>query len=229
MFNFLIYSHLPRQELNLDFSGASDLQRTAGLGTSRNACQNCWIGHQQKHAQQNCWTRHQWKHAWQNCWIGHQQKLFSLIYWKQHTSSLLFSGELLETGGIYNLTTAKNSWIGHQQKRLPKLLDWAPAETRPAKLLDWAPAETRLAKLLDWAPAETIQFELLENSRPPAFARFWQLSYLQKGPFDLGIENFALRNETSPSSFSTSEQVHSRGTEHIFPLWMVFTQGQTVF
>ena len=50
---------------------------------------------------------------------------------------------------------AKNSWIGQQQKRLPKLLDWAPAETRPAKLLDWA-------------PAETIQFELLENSRPPA-------------------------------------------------------------
>ena len=95
------------------------------------------------------------------------------------------------------------------------MLDWAPAETRPAKLLDWAPAETRLAKLLGWAPAETIQFELLENSRPPAFAQFWQLSYLQKGPFDLGIENFALRNETSPASFSTSEQVHSRGTEHI--------------
>ena len=114
------------------------------------------------------------------------------------------------------MTTAKNSWIGHQQKRLPKLLDWAPAETRPAKLLDWAPAETRLAKLLDWAPAETIQFELLENSRPPALARYWQLSYLEKGPFDLGIENFPLRNETSPASFSTSEQVHSRGTEHIF-------------
>ena len=69
MFNFLIYSHLPRPELNLDFSGASDLQRTAGLGTSRNACQNCWIGHQQKHAQQNCW-------------IGHQQKLFNLSNWK---------------------------------------------------------------------------------------------------------------------------------------------------
>ena len=82
-------------------------------------------------------------------------------------------------------------------------------------MLDWAPAETRPVKLLDWAPAETIQFELLENSRPPAFARFWQLSYLQKGPIDLGIENFALRNETSPASFSTSEQVHSRGTEHI--------------
>ena len=48
------------------------------------------------------------------------------------------------------------------------------------------------------------------------FARFWQLSDLEKRPFDLGIENFALRNETSPSSFSTSEQVHSRGTEHIF-------------
>ena len=95
------------------------------------------------------------------------------------------------------------------------MLDWAPAETRPAKLLDWAPAETRLAKLLDWAPAETIQFELLENSRPPALARYWQLSYLEKGPFDLGIENFPLRNETSPASFSTSEQVHSRSTEHI--------------
>ena len=42
------------------------------------------------------------------------------------------------------------------------------------------------------------------------------MSDLEKEPFDLGIENFALRNETSPSSFSTSEQVHSRGTEHIF-------------
>ena len=48
------------------------------------------------------------------------------------------------------------------------------------------------------------------------FAQFWQLSDLEKGPFDLGNENFALRNETSPASFSTSEQVHSRGTEHIF-------------
>ena len=142
MFNFLIYSHLPRRELNLDFSGASDLQRTAGLGTSRNASQNCWIGHQQKHAQQNCWARHQWKHTWQNCWIGHQQKLFSLIYWKTaYLQPAIFRG----TPGnwsIYNLTTAKNSWIGHQQKSLPKLLDWAPAETCPAKLLDWAPAET---------------------------------------------------------------------------------------
>ena len=49
-----------------------------------------------------------------------------------------------------------------------KQLDWATADT-PAKMLDWATAETRPAKLLDWAPAETIQFELLENSRPPAF------------------------------------------------------------
>ena len=113
------------------------------------------------------------------------------------------------------LYTCQICWIGHQQKRQPKLLDWAPAETYLEKLQDWAPAETHPAKLLDWAQAETIQFELLENSRPLAFARFWQLSYLQKGPFDLRIENFALRNETSPASFSTSEQVHSRGTEHI--------------
>ena len=42
------------------------------------------------------------------------------------------------------------------------------------------------------------------------------MSDLEKEPFDLGIENFALRTETSPASFSTSEQVHSRGTEHIF-------------
>ena len=63
-------------------AGASDLQKTAGLGNSRNACQNCWIGHQQKHAQQNCWIGHQQKHAWQNYWIGHQQKLFNLSYWK---------------------------------------------------------------------------------------------------------------------------------------------------
>ena len=42
------------------------------------------------------------------------------------------------------------------------------------------------------------------------------MSDLEKEPFDLGIENFALRIETSPASVSTSEQVHSRGTEHIF-------------
>ena len=48
------------------------------------------------------------------------------------------------------------------------------------------------------------------------FAPFWQLSDLEKGPLDLRIENFAFRNETSLASFSTSEQVHSRGTEHIF-------------
>ena len=96
------------------------------------------------------------------------------------------------------------------------------------KQLDWAPAETRLAKLLDWVPAETIQFELLENSRPPAFARFWQLSYLEKGPFDLGIENLVLRNETSPASFSTSEQVHSRGTEHIIHMSQEVAKLQAV-
>ena len=42
------------------------------------------------------------------------------------------------------------------------------------------------------------------------------MSDLEKEPFDLGIENFALRIETSPASVPTSEQVHSRGTEHIF-------------
>ena len=44
------------------------------------------------------------------------------------------------------------------------------------------------------------------------------MSDLEKEPFDLGIENFALRIETSPASVPTSEQVHSRGTEHIFQL-----------
>ena len=42
------------------------------------------------------------------------------------------------------------------------------------------------------------------------------MSDLEKERFDLGIENFALRIETSPASVPTSEQVHSRGTEHIF-------------
>ena len=112
MFNFLIYSHLPCWELNLNFSGASDLQRTAGLGTSRNASQNCWIGHQQKHAQQNCWARHQWKHTWQNFWIGHQQKLFSLIYWKTaYLQPAIFRG-----------TPGTGAFIILQQ------LDLAPAE-----------------------------------------------------------------------------------------------------
>ena len=42
----------------------------------------------------------------------------------------------IEPGLLRCFRSAKNSWIGHQQKCLPKLLDWAPAETRPAKLLD---------------------------------------------------------------------------------------------
>ena len=46
--------------------------------------------------------------------------------------------------------------------------------------------------------------------------RDFGMSDLEKEPFDLGIENFALRIETSPASVPTSEQVHSRGTEHIF-------------
>ena len=51
-------------------------------------------------------------------------------------------------------------------------LDWAPAET-PAKIAGLGNSQKTPRKLLDWAQAETIQFELLENSRPPAC--FWKL------------------------------------------------------
>ena len=42
----------------------------------------------------------------------------------------------IEPGLLRCFRSAKNSWIGHQQTCLPKLLDWAPAETSSTKLLD---------------------------------------------------------------------------------------------
>ena len=131
----------------LDWAPAEMPAKIAGLGTSRNMPNKiAGLG-----ASRNT--------PGKIAGLGTSRNYSILVIGKQQASGPLFSGELLETGGIYNLTPAKNSWIGHQQKRLPELLDWAPAETRPVKLLDWA-------------PAETIQFELLENSRPLAFARF---------------------------------------------------------
>ena len=77
-------------------AGASDLWKTAGLGTSRNANQNCYIGQQQKHTRQNCRIGHQQKHFRQYCWnhklhiVGKLQGLrpcnFQWNSWKLGTS-----------------------------------------------------------------------------------------------------------------------------------------------
>ena len=118
----MIYFHLPLRESNPDLpgesqvylplyyldlidmansyvsickAGASDLWKTAGLGTSRNANQNCWIGQQQKHIRQNCRIGHQQKHIWQNCW-NHKLHIVGKL-------PLQFSMELLEIGYIHKL------------------------------------------------------------------------------------------------------------------------------